>query len=513
MQSARHSLLASVGLALASAAGASDWNTAVGRDAGRTGLSPETGPDAAELLWQTGRPSLIAQQGCAAGNLFFTNRIQSFALPNGTWITAQSIETGAEAWAVQLPFDVQNPSHRSKVTAVRDGHVYATRAGDTKEDYLYALDPADGSIVWQSEHKIGEETTESVSFASDGDIVSGNFSSIMRIDKDDGSTLWTSPRTCPTSNGCSVAVSGNRVYLWEASGSGPIVTALDLATGANLYSTPAVAGGIVQQIGLFVGPDGTVYAPRAQNNAVTDFLVSYTDTGSGFVENWRVPLGYVPFASFGIGPDGTVYSYSRDLRVIRLDPADGSVVNSSNPLPGDFPFQPRMAIDATGKVFVTNGGFAQGRLFSFDADLTLRWSVPVANVNVGGPVLCQNGTLLVCGIGTDVRAYRTDPTAAPVTASSPPAMRIDPAVPNPFVVGTSIRFELAGPSKVSVRLFDVGGRALRSLAEDVSMAAGPQALRWDGCDERGRAMPAGVYFYRVETAGQSGGGRLVRLAR
>ena len=91
--------------------------------------------------------------------------------------------------------------------------------------------------------------------------------------------------------------------------------------------------------------------------------------------------------------------------------------------------------------------------------------------------------------------------------------QVDPAVPNPFVAGTSLRFDLAVPSIVSVRLFDVGGRELRSLAEDVSMAAGPQALRWDGRDERGRAMPAGVYFYRIETAGQSGGGRLVRLLR
>jgi outer membrane protein assembly factor BamB len=487
----------------------SDWNTAVGRDAARTGLSPEIGPLGSHLLWQGGRPGIVAQQGCAAGNSFFTNRIQSFTIPTGTWITAQDIDTGDEAWAVQLPFDSQNPSHRSKVSAVRDGNVYATRSGNGTEDFLYALDPADGAILWQSEDKIGEETTESVAFAPNGDIVAGNFSSVMRIAAADGSTVWATARTCPTSNGCSAAVFGDRVYLWEASAGGPKVTAFDLATGARLYSTPAVSAGLAQQLGLFVGPDGAVYAPRTQNNPATDFLVSYTDTGTDFVENWRTPLGYVPFASFGVGPDGTVYSYSRDLRVVRLDPSGGLVLDQTDPLPGDFPYQPRMAIDAAGKVFVTNGGFASGELFAFDADLTFRWSEPVTNVNVGGPVLCANGTLLVCGVGTDVRAYRTVPTGA-VAAESAAPLRIRPAAPNPFAAGTSIRFDLPAPSQVSVRVIDAAGRHVRTIAAGASLGGGAQALRWDGRDERGHDAPAGVYFYRVETPREAAGGKLVR---
>ena len=66
-----------------------------------------------------------------------------------------------------------------------------------------------------------------------------------------------------------------------------------------------------------------------------------------------------------------------------------------------------MAIGADGVLYVTNGGFGDGRLFSFNPDLTLRWSTPVTNVNVGGPALGSCGILVVCGIGTDVRAYRT----------------------------------------------------------------------------------------------------------
>ncbi|MEE8155106.1 MAG: hypothetical protein V3T53_09170, partial [Phycisphaerales bacterium] len=82
-------------------------------------------------------------------------------------------------------------------------------------------------------------------------------------------------------------------------------------------------------------------------------------------------------------------------------------VDESEPLQFDFPLQPRMAIDADGKVFVTNGSFPSGALFSLNADLTSRWSVNITNVNLGGPAIGEDGILIVCGIGSDVRAYQT----------------------------------------------------------------------------------------------------------
>ena len=83
----------------------------------------------------------------------------------------------------------------------------------------------------------------------------------------------------------------------------------------------------------------------------------------------------------------------------------GALIGSAGVIPGFS--KPRMAIDAEGRVFFSNGSFGTGRLYSFNADLTERWSVPVTNINIGGPALGQDGVLVVCGIGTDVRAYQT----------------------------------------------------------------------------------------------------------
>jgi len=222
--------------------------------------------------------------------------------------------------------------------------------------------------------------------------------------------VWSVPRTCPTSNGCQAAIFGDHAYVWEASPQGPFVTAFDVETGDRLYSSDPIGGGFIRQVGVFVGPDGTVYAPRTQNNPVTDFLVALDDTGAALVEQWSVPMGFTPFASFGVGPDGSVYAYDADNRVIRLDPGDGALLDMSIPLrdplvePG---VSARMAIGADGVLYVTNGGFTDGALFSFNADLTLRWSQAVPNVNVGGPALGPCGVLVVCGTGSNVRAYRT----------------------------------------------------------------------------------------------------------
>ncbi len=386
-----------------------DWETGAGGNSARNCLSGRLGPTQPDLLWEGSLGAIVAQQAAIDGDLMVTSRIESFDIPTGTWIVAHDLFTGELLWQTQLPYDFPGTSWRSRASAIRDGHVYASRAGNTNLDYLYALDAADGEIVWQSQDLIDESTTESLAFAPDGDLIAGNFSSLYRIERDTGGTVWWVPRTCPTTNGCQAAVFGDRVYIWQASVDGPRVTAFDIATGAELYSSDGIGGGFIRQVGLLVGPDGTVYAPRTQNNPITDFFVALEDTGAALVQKWSVPMGYTPFATFGVGPDGSVYAYNSLKQIMRLDPADGDVLNTSIALraPDEITLAARMAIGADGILYVTNGGFPDGELFSFDPDLSLRWSVPIVNVNVGGPALGRCGVLVVCGIGTDVRAYQT----------------------------------------------------------------------------------------------------------
>jgi hypothetical protein len=150
---------------------------------------------------------------------------------------------------------------------------------------------------------------------------------------------------------------------------------------------------------------------QSKNNPITDSLYSFTDNGAGFTQNWSVPIHYIPFSSSGVGPDGSVYSYSRSGKVIRIDHVTGTITDSSQVILYGNATYPRMSIDAAGIVNVTNGGFSNGAFFSFNADLMLRWKTPITNVYIGGPLIGWDGTLVICGAGNDIRAYRGEPQA------------------------------------------------------------------------------------------------------
>ena len=120
----------------------------------------------------------------------------------------------------------------------------------------------------------------------------------------------------------------------------------------------------------------------------------------------------------------------------------------------------------------------------------------------------------------DVRIYSRSLSPAEVTAlfngstlavgpQDRPAPALAPASPNPARAGTTIRYGLDAPGRVTLRVLDVLGREVRTLA-DGAEEPGDHAVLWDGRDERGRPVPGGVYFYRLETAPGDGGPGAVR---
>ncbi len=70
------------------------------------------------------------------------------------------------------------------------------------------------------------------------------------------------------------------------------------------------------------------------------------------------------------------------------------------------------------------------------------------------------------------------------------------ATPNPFLTGSTLAFTLARAEAVTVGVYDLGGRRVRSL-EAGRLAAGPHRFEWNGRDDRGRRVAAGVYFARL----------------
>jgi len=93
----------------------------------------------------------------------------------------------------------------------------------------------------------------------------------------------------------------------------------------------------------------------------------------------------------------------------------------------------------------------------------------------------------------------------------PRALRLAPGRPTPFSSNTLIAYELFSASPVRLVVFDAQGRAVRRLVDGVVQMPGPYAVSWDGRDDGGRRVPAGVYFYRLDSAGESRALRTVKL--
>ncbi|MCK5036563.1 MAG: T9SS type A sorting domain-containing protein [Candidatus Sabulitectum sp.] len=73
--------------------------------------------------------------------------------------------------------------------------------------------------------------------------------------------------------------------------------------------------------------------------------------------------------------------------------------------------------------------------------------------------------------------------------------------PNPFSAQTAISFGLPVSGNVRVNVFDMTGRLVTTIANE-DMAAANHTIVWDGTDSNGLTVGAGVYFCRLETAGQ-----------
>lgn len=106
-------------------------------------------------------------------------------------------------------------------------------------------------------------------------------------------------------------------------------------------------------------------------------------------------------------------------------------------------------------------------------------------------------------ISTGVAAPRTG-------AALPGVLHLFPNQPNPFSEGTRIAFRLPRTDAVKLRIYAVNGRHVRDLL-DGEAAAGLHDVSWNGCDDNGRHVAPGVYFYQLIAPGVDESRRMILL--
>ncbi|MCD6165493.1 T9SS type A sorting domain-containing protein, partial [bacterium] len=84
------------------------------------------------------------------------------------------------------------------------------------------------------------------------------------------------------------------------------------------------------------------------------------------------------------------------------------------------------------------------------------------------------------------------------TSYLPSSFKLYQNYPNPFNAFTTINFQIPKSSKVTIKIYDILGREVRTLV-DYFYSAGNHSTTWDGLDNLGHKVSSGVYFYCMES--------------
>lgn len=114
----------------------------------------------------------------------------------------------------------------------------------------------------------------------------------------------------------------------------------------------------------------------------------------------------------------------------------------------------------------------------------------------------------------NIRSFRftVSPTVgvAENAAAVPRAFRLYPNHPNPFNPETKITYDLPERAAVALTIHDLLGKPVKLLVRG-TQSPGKHVVTWEGRNERGEAVPSGIYVYRLQAGEHSSAGRLLLL--
>jgi hypothetical protein len=165
--------------------------------------------------------------------------------------------------------------------------------------------------------------------------------------------------------------------------------------------------------------------------------------------------------------------------------------------PGGSEVVSAMADEDTGYRLIPAVGNTQKRVLwtvTLPVSRPLYWGVQAVDGACAGSGFAVD-TLAISGVGD---------------AALPQAFALRGNSPNPFSGSTRIIYDVPRPGPVSLAVFDVAGRRVRSLVGQVVLAGRHQVV-WDAHDDGGRPVPAGLYYLRMSAGAYHGARKALLL--
>ena len=104
----------------------------------------------------------------------------------------------------------------------------------------------------------------------------------------------------------------------------------------------------------------------------------------------------------------------------------------------------------------------------------------------------------------DYNGVVTYHSTRPVTVEQAPLsadlkkFEVLPAYPNPFNPSTTIRYGLDSNSNVNITIYDITGKLINTLVNQ-EQTQGWHSITWNGTNQHGEQVPAGIYLSRIGT--------------
>ncbi|MBU8870959.1 MAG: T9SS type A sorting domain-containing protein [Gemmatimonadales bacterium] len=187
----------------------------------------------------------------------------------------------------------------------------------------------------------------------------------------------------------------------------------------------------------------------------------------------------------GLWPD--FFLLTLFLIIFSLTNSPGSVAFASEPTDPDRAIQKAPGDGTTLESSVLSAAGAPASSRNFQGNGTLGQSTPIG--------ICQD-TDRTLSAGFWYGWLRLlDPSDVPEPLSL--VNKLMQNYPNPFNPMTVIRFAVAKESTVDLKIFDLRGRQIRVLTQNIR-PPGNYQVYWDGTDQAGLTVSSGTYFYRLQ---------------
>jgi beta-glucanase (GH16 family) len=243
--------------------------------------------------------------------------------------------------------------------------------------------------------------------------------------------------------------------------------------------SPFVLPGVVEAEDFDIGGEGVAYHDTDTGNNGNQYRTSEdvdieacSDVGGGYNVGWI--------------PQGEWLEYTIDV-----------------PVPGVYPIEIRVACQSSAGTFHIEFNGANGT-GDVEVPITGGWQTwETVSTSATLAAGTQRMKFVVTDAGFNLNSFTfLQTTSAVLPGPVPENFALHPCYPNPFNPRTTITFDLPREVPASLRIFDVSGRLVDVLLDDESASPGRHEVVWRGRDLSGRAVPAGIYLYRLEAGSQ-----------